>query len=133
MIINGLTVIVKAAHVGLCHSRCCLCDATGRDAGDRVYPRPGVRFVQGHLRARIYANMKTAVETIFVGKDRLYNRRFLQTCSHYLIDRVACTPGSGWEKGQVDNQVGSLCSTGSTTHAHQTPDRAASMRLIYCR
>jgi hypothetical protein len=43
--------------------------------------------------------MKTAVETIFVGKDRLYNRRFLQMCSHYLVDPVACTPASGWEKG----------------------------------
>jgi hypothetical protein len=50
--------------------------------------------------------MKTAVETIFVGKGRLYNRRFLQMCSHYLVDPVACTPASGWEKGQVENQVG---------------------------
>ena len=50
--------------------------------------------------------MKTAVETIFVGKDRQYNRRFLQMCSHYLVDPVACTPASGWEKGQVENQVG---------------------------
>jgi transposase len=45
------------------------------------------------------------VETVFVGKDRLYNRRFLQMCSHYLVDPVACTPASGWEKGQVENQV----------------------------
>jgi hypothetical protein len=50
--------------------------------------------------------MKTAVETVFVGKDRLYNRRFLQMCSHYLVDPVACTPAAGWEKGQVENQVG---------------------------
>src|SRR5712671_1473330 len=35
--------------------------------------------------------MKTAVETVFVGKNRLYNRRFLQMCSHYLVDPVACT------------------------------------------
>jgi hypothetical protein len=27
-------------------------------------------------------------------------------CSHYLIDPVACTPASAWEKGQVENQVG---------------------------
>jgi len=33
-------------------------------------------------RRGIYDNMKTAVETVFVGKDRLYNRRFLQMCSH---------------------------------------------------
>jgi hypothetical protein len=52
--------------------------------------------------------MKTAVETIFVGKARQYNRRFLQMCSHHLIEPVACTPASGWEKGQVENQVGNL-------------------------
>ena len=50
--------------------------------------------------------MKTAVETVFVGKDRQYNRRFLQMCSHFLVEPVACTPASGWEKGQVENQVG---------------------------
>lgn len=27
-------------------------------------------------------------------------------CSHYLVHPVACTPASGWEKGQVENQVG---------------------------
>src|SRR5690606_2248080 len=41
-----------------------------------------------------------------VGKDRLYNRRFLQMCGHYLVEPVACTPAAGWEKGQVENQVG---------------------------
>jgi hypothetical protein len=50
--------------------------------------------------------MKTAVETIFAGRERVYNRRFLQMCSHYLVDPTACTPASGWEKGQVENQVG---------------------------
>ena len=46
------------------------------------------------------------METIFIGKDRQYNRRFLQMCSHHLVEPVACTPASGWEKGQVENQVG---------------------------
>jgi transposase len=27
-------------------------------------------------------------------------------CSHDLIEPVACTPASGWEKGQAENQVG---------------------------
>src|SRR5712672_4329665 len=26
--------------------------------------------------------------------------------AHHLVDPVACTPASGWEKGQVENQVG---------------------------
>jgi hypothetical protein len=46
------------------------------------------------------------VETVFVGKERQFNRRFLRMCSHYLIEPVACTPAAGWEKGQVENQVG---------------------------
>jgi hypothetical protein len=44
--------------------------------------------------------MKTAVETIFV-RERQYNRRFLQ-CSHRLVEPVACTSASGWEKGPVE-------------------------------
>jgi hypothetical protein len=46
--------------------------------------------------------MKTAVETICLGKDR----RFMQMCSYYVVDPVAYTPASAWEKGQVENQVG---------------------------
>jgi hypothetical protein len=34
--------------------------------------------------------MKTAVEAIFVGKARGYNRRFPQMCSHHLVEPVAC-------------------------------------------
>jgi hypothetical protein len=50
--------------------------------------------------------MKSGVDAVFVGRDRRFNRRFLQMCSLYLIEPVACTPASGWEKGQVENQVG---------------------------
>jgi hypothetical protein len=71
------------------------------DAHDRAFA-----LFKGACQRGIYDNMKTAVETILVGKERVYNRRFLQMCSHYLVDPVACTPASGWEKGQVENQVG---------------------------
>ena len=47
--------------------------------------------------------MKTAVEAILVGKARNCNQRFLQMCSHHLVEPVACSPASGWEKGQVGN------------------------------
>ncbi len=73
------------------------------DAHDKAF-----EFYGGVCRRGIYDNMKTAVEAIFVGKARQYNRRFLQMCSHHLIEPVACTPASGWEKGQVENQVGNL-------------------------
>jgi hypothetical protein len=71
------------------------------DAHDRAFA-----FFKGACTRGIYDNMKTAVETIFVGKERAYNRRFLQMCGHYLVEPVACTPAAGWEKGQVENQVG---------------------------
>jgi transposase len=71
------------------------------DAHERAFA-----FFKGACGRGVYDNMKTAVETIFVGKDRQYNRRFLQMCSHHLVEPVDCTPASGWEKGQVENQVG---------------------------
>ena len=46
------------------------------------------------------------VSKVLMGKDRVFNRRFQNLASHYLFDLVACTPAAGWEKGQVENQVG---------------------------
>jgi len=56
----------------------------------------------------VYDNLKTVVDAIFVGKERRFNRRFLTLANHYLFEPVACTPESGWEKGQVENQVGNI-------------------------
>ncbi|HEY4738090.1 MAG TPA: IS21 family transposase [Xanthobacteraceae bacterium] len=108
VLLNGVTVTVKAAHVRLCHSRMLFVRAYPRETQEMVFDAHDRAFAlfKGTCARGIYDNMKTAVEAIFVGKDRLYNRRFLQMCSHYLIDPVACTPASGWEKGQVENQVG---------------------------
>ena len=108
VLLNGVTVIVKAAHVRLCHSRMLFVRVYPRETQEMVFDAHDRAFAlfKGACGRGIYDNMKTAVETIFVGKQRLYNRRFLQMCSHYLVDPVACTPASGWEKGQVENQVG---------------------------
>ena len=108
VLINGVTVTVKAAHVRLCHSRMLFVRAYPRETQEMVFDAHdrAFAFFKGACTRGIYDNMKTAVETIFVGKDRAYNRRFLQMCSHYLVEPVACTPASGWEKGQVENQVG---------------------------
>src|SRR3954467_548686 len=108
VLLHGVTVIVKVAHVRLCHSRMLFARAYPRETQEMVFDAHDRAFAlfKGTCGRGIYDNMKTAVETIFVGKDRRYNRRFLQMCSHYLVDPVACTPASGWEKGQVENQVG---------------------------
>jgi transposase len=108
VLINGTTVIVKVAHVRLCHSRMLFVRAYPRETQEMVFDAHdrAFAFFKGACTRGIYDNMKTAVEAIFAGKDRLYNRRFLQMCGHYLVEPVACTPASGWEKGQVENQVG---------------------------
>jgi transposase len=108
VLLNGVTVAVKVAHVRLCHSRMLFVRAYPRETQEMVFDAHdrAFAFFKGTCTRGIYDNMKTAVETIFVGKERLYNRRFQQMCGHYLVEPVACTPASGWEKGQVENQVG---------------------------
>jgi len=108
VLINGTTVMVKVAHLRLCHSRMPFVRAYPRETQEMVFDAHdrAFAFFKGACTRGIYDNMKTAVETILVGKERAYNRRFQQMCGHYLVDPVACTPASGWEKGQVENQVG---------------------------
>jgi len=110
VLIDGVTVTVKVAHVRLCHSRMMFVRAYPRESQEMVFDahNRAFAFFKGACTRGIYDNMKTAVDAIFVGKRRTYNRRFLQMCSHYLVDPVACTPASGWEKGQVENQVGTV-------------------------
>ena len=107
-LIGGVTTTLKVAHVRLCHSRMMFVRAYPRESQEMVFDahERAFAFFKGACARGIYDNMKTAVDAVFVGKDRQYNRRFLQMCSHHLVEPVACTPASGWEKGQVENQVG---------------------------
>jgi transposase len=106
----GMPVRVKVAHVRLCHSRMMLCVAFPRESLEMVFAGHERAFglFGGTCRKGIYDNLKTVVQEILVGKDRTFNRRFQQFASHHLFEPVACTPGAGWEKGQVENQVGTV-------------------------
>jgi transposase len=108
VVMDGVTTIVKVAHLRLCHSRMMFVRAYPRETQEIMFDahERAFAFFRGACARGVYDNMKTAVEAIFVGKDRQYNRRFLQMCSHHLVEPVACSPASGWEKGQVENQVG---------------------------
>jgi transposase len=110
VLMNRMPVTVKVAHLRLCHSRMPFVRAYPRESQEMVFEAHAraFEFYRGACTRGIYDNMKTAVETVFVGKDRQFNRRFLQMCGHYLVEPTACTPASGWEKGQVENQVGNL-------------------------
>lgn len=106
--IGGVVRKVEVAQVRLCYSRMRFCVAFYREELPMV--------MEAHIRAHdffgglcergIYDNPKTIVQSIGQGKEREYNKRFLQLSSHYLFELCACTPEAGWEKGQVENQVG---------------------------
>ena len=106
----GVVVKVKVAHFRLCHSRMPFCVAYHREALEMVLDAHirAFDFFGGSCQRGIYDNLKTVVTKILLGKDRTFHRRFLQLASHYLVEPVACTPAAGWEKGQVENQVGFL-------------------------
>ncbi len=107
---NGLPLMVKAAQMRLAHSRMPFVRTYFRETQEMVFDAHdrAFAFYGGVCRRGIYDNLKAAVETVFVGRARTYNRRFLQLCSHHLVEPVACTPAAGWEKGQVENQVGTI-------------------------
>jgi transposase len=108
VLLDGVTVTVKVAHMRLCHSRMFFVRAYPRETQEMVFDAHdrAFSFFRGACTRGIYDNMKTAVDAIFIGRDRRYNRRFAQMCGHYLVEPEACTPAAGWEKGQVENQVG---------------------------
>ena len=54
---------------------------------------------------------KTAADTVFVGKQRTFNRRFLQMYGHYLIETEGLHAGRGLglcQRGATDGVDGSL-------------------------
>jgi transposase len=106
--IGGVVKRVFVAQVRLCYSRMGFC---------RAYFRQDLPVVMdAHIRAHdafgglcewgIYDNPKSIVTRIGKGKERDFNQKFLQLSSHYLFEIRACTPRSGWEKGQVERQAG---------------------------
>lgn len=108
--LGGVEHLVKVAHVRLCHSRAFFLMAFPRESQEMVFEAhaQAFAFFGGVPRRGIYDNLKPAVDAIFAGRERRYNRRFLVMCNHYLIEPTACTPAAGWEKGQVENQVGNV-------------------------
>ena len=75
-------------------------------------------FLDGHVRAfehfggvpkRIrYDNLKSAVERVLKGRDRIESERFVALRSHYGFDSFFCQPGikGSHEKGGVEGEVG---------------------------
>lgn len=108
--IGGIEQIIKAAHFRLAFSRKMFVIACPREAQEMVMDAHNKAFIfyGGVPLQMVYDNPKTIVDTVFVGNERKFNRRFMALANHYLFEPVACTPAAGWEKGQVENQVGNV-------------------------
>lgn len=105
--IDGKPMRVKVAHMRLCASRAVYVRAYPRESQEMLFDAHarGFAFFGGVPKRGIYDNMKTAVTSVFTGKERVFNRRFLIMADHYMVEPTACSPAAGWEKGQVENQV----------------------------
>jgi transposase len=123
IVLDGVTTKVQVAHIRLCHSRMPFVQVYPRQTQEMVFDAHAraLAFYGGLCERGIYDNMKTAVETVFIGKDRQFNRRFAQMCSHYLVEPVACSPGAGWAEPR--------CAIGSSTDGERVRSRT---RLVRC-
>lgn len=108
--LGGMEQIVRVAHFRLCHSRKMFVAAYFREAQEMLMDahNRAFAFFGGVPLQMVYDNPKTIVDTVLTGKDRKFNRRFMALANHYLFEPVACTPAAGWEKGQIENQVGNV-------------------------
>ena len=106
----GVMQTIKVAYFRLAFSRQMFVVAYPRETQEMVFDahNRAFAFFGGVPLRMVYDNLKAVVDTIFTGKERLFNRRFMTLANHYLFEPVACTPASGWEKGQVENQVGNI-------------------------
>ncbi|WP_308418905.1 IS21 family transposase [Iodobacter violaceini] len=108
--INGVFQTIKVAHFRLTYSRQCFVVAYPRETQEMVFDahNRAFAFFGGEPLRMVYDNLKAVVDAIMAGKERQFNRRFMVLANHYLFEPVACTPASGREKVQVENQVGNI-------------------------
>lgn len=97
--LGGTVQTIKLAHFRLCYSRQMFVVAYPRETQEMVLDTDSQAFsFLGGVPLRVIDdNLKTVVDTIFTGKERAFNRRFMTLANHYLFEPVACTPASGWD------------------------------------
>ncbi len=110
VVLGGIAQKIKVAHFRLAHSRQPFVIAYPRETQEMLLDAfvQALAFYQGVPRRVLIDNPKTMVVRIGKGKARDFHPRFMALMNHYVIEPVACTPASGWEKGQIENQVRDL-------------------------
>jgi transposase len=106
-VIGGLRRRLEVAHVKLAASRVFHLVAYPMQSHEMLFDAHTRAFIAfgGVPRRGIYDNMKTAVDRVGRGKERVVNARFQAMCSHYLFEPEFCNRAAGWEKGIVEKNV----------------------------
>ena len=99
--IAGKPMRVKVAHMRLCASRAVYVRAYPRETQEMVFDAHAraFAFFGGVPTRGIYDNMKTAVTTVFTGKERVFNRRFLIMADHYMVEPTRLLAGGRLGEG----------------------------------
>ena len=107
IVIGGVYRRVQMAHLTLCASRAFWLVAYPGQSHEMLFDAHtrSLAALGGVARRGIYDNMRTAVDKVGVGKERIVNARFAALCAHYLIDWEFCNRAAGWEKGRVEKNV----------------------------
>ena len=107
IVIGGIYRRIRLAHMKLCASRAFWLAAYPGEGHEMLFDAhtQALAGLGGVARRGIYDNMKTAVDKVGKGKERIVNARFAAMCSHYLIDADFCNVAAGWEKGRVEKDV----------------------------
>jgi transposase len=105
--VGGLRRRLEVAHLKLAASRAFWLTAYFGQSHEMLFDAHARAFAAlgGVPRRGIYDNMKTAVDRVGRGKERIVNARFTAMCSHYLFEPDFCKVASGWEKGIVEKNV----------------------------
>jgi transposase len=107
LVIGGVWRRMLVAHMKLCASRAFLLVAYPSQGHEMLFDAHtrGFQALGGIPKRGIYDNMKTAVDKVKKGKERIVNARFAALCAHYLFEADFCNVASGWEKGVVEKNV----------------------------
>lgn len=97
MVVGGVFYNIQVAHLKLCASRAFWLVANPTQGNEMLFDAHTRSFqaVGGITRRGIYDNMKTAVDKVQRGKQRIVNAHFAAMCSHYLFDPDFCNIASG--------------------------------------
>lgn len=107
LVVGGVYRKLQVARIKLCASRAFLLVAYPAQSHAMLFDAHTRAFrVFGGVPLRgIYDSIKTAVDRVQSGKQRIANARFAALTAHYLFDPDFRNVASSWEKGIVEKNV----------------------------